>query len=166
MKGLITALIILILVVVCGILTQDGKKMDYTTYMINAENANTLPITTWDETKALAIEKYQNDTIWNCDGENMEFEGPPDGWPFPENDGMYGRKWVDSNGTFVRYSVGIRCMLRIDNRTRVPIMTFEFDPNDGKIQYLICYHDNIDSCPVNEDGNYTWIVYGRVKQYK
>lgn len=122
---------------------------------------NELPVTTWEDTRILADEKFGSTTLWNCDGINMEFEGPPEGYPFPEKDGMYGNKWVDSEGEFVRYSVEIRCMLRIDNRTRTPILTFEFDPNDGKIEYLICNHNIYDNCPIDEEGRYIWIVYGR-----
>lgn len=123
---------------------------------------NELPVMSWQETRELAIDKFGSDNLWNCNEENMEFRGPPsDDYPFPENNGMYGYEVFNSDNELIRHHIGIECMQRLDATTSLQLLVFDFNPNDGKIQNLICDRTKFDNCPQDEEGKYIWIVYGR-----
>lgn len=148
---------------------QQEEELDFNTL---ARSPDDLPITTWEQARSLAYEKYGGQEIWNCSGENMTgFQGFNGTLP-QKVDGYYGwpatmcAEWkTEKQNECVEseiqgFSVIMECNF-IDERypdgrpkSGKVGLSFWFDPNNGFIQRLGCNYYRYDNCPKYENGTY------------
>lgn len=132
------------------------------------ESRSLLPITTWEQAFDLAVAKFGSEEIWNCEREDM-IKIPtaiPNGTiPIDEfgNYGYRGTTLINNKTEIVGYSVLFECDIVKEwdelgrPKSGVEGLRFQFDPNNGWIERLICNSIEYENCPKNENGEYIWI---------